>query len=153
MDTSTPATCLGGEAVETHVSTIYFDGDLAYKVKKSLKTPFLDFSTPDLRRRACQLDVGLNRRLAPDVYLGVEDVVVADGAIEPAVVMRRMPARRRLAHLVTTGNAVRAELRSVAQTLAIFHQRARTGPDVERAALPEAVRTKSVANIAELGAF
>ena len=66
-----------------------------------------------LRRRACQLEVSLNQRLAPDVYLGVEDVVVADGALEPAVVMRRMPAHRRLAHLVTSGHDVRAELRSV----------------------------------------
>src|SRR5438876_1013369 len=153
MDTSTPATCLGGEAVETHVSTIYFDGDLAYKVKKSLKTPFLDFSTPALRRRACQLEVSLNQRLAPDVYLGVEDVVVADGALEQAVVMRRMPAHRRLAHLVTSGRDVRAELRSVARTMAIFHQRARAGPDVERAGLPEAVRAKWVGNIDEMGAF
>ena len=153
MDTSTPATCLGHESVETHISTIYFDGDLAYKVKKPLKTPFLDFSTPALRRRACELEVGLNQRLAPDVYLGVEDVVVADGALEPAVVMRRMPAHRRLAHLVSTGHDVRAELRSIARTMAIFHQRARTGPGVERAGLPEAVRARWVANIDEMQAF
>src|SRR2546422_7017934 len=153
MDTSTPAKCLGGEVVETHISTIYFDGDLAYKVKKPLKTPFLDFSTPALRRQACRLEVSLNQRLAPDVYLGVQDVVVADGAIEPAVVMRRMPAHRRLAYLVTAGHEVRTELRSVARTMAIFHQRARTGPDVERAALPDAVRAKWVANIDEMQAF
>lgn len=153
MDTSTPVNVPGDETVETHISTIYFDGDRAYKVKKPLKTPFLDFSTRALRRRACELEVRLNQRLAADVYLGVDDVVLPDGSIEPAVVMRRMPARRRLAHLVTTGQDVRAELRSVARTMAIFHLRARTGPDVVRAALPDAVRAKWVANIVEMQAF
>src|SRR2546426_12112417 len=107
MDTPAPATCLGGEVVETHISTICFEGDLAYKVKKPLKTPFLDFSTPALRRRACELEVGLNQRLAPDVYLGVEDVVVADGAPEPAGGVRRMPAHRRLAHPGSTRHDLR----------------------------------------------
>jgi uncharacterized protein len=46
-------------------------GDRAYKGKKPITTDFLDFSSPDSRERACACEVELNRRLAPDGYLGV----------------------------------------------------------------------------------
>jgi predicted kinase len=77
--------------------------------------------------------VQLNRRLAPDVYLGVADVTGADGALcDALVVMRRMPARRRLSTLVKSGVDVRAGLRALARQLAAFHATARH--DLETAA-------------------
>jgi hypothetical protein len=65
-------------------------GDRAYKGKKPITTNFLDFSSPDSRERACAREVELNRRLAPDSYLGV--VHLSDPSSrpdEPVVVMRR----------------------------------------------------------------
>ena len=53
---------------------MFFVGDRAYKLKKPVKLAFLDFSTVAERERACRREVELNRRLAPDVYLGVADV-------------------------------------------------------------------------------
>jgi len=65
-DTGQPTT-----VVETHVSTLFFIGDRVYKLKKPVEMDFLDFSTLVARERACRREVELNRRLAPDVYLGV----------------------------------------------------------------------------------
>lgn len=89
------------DAIETHTSALFFAGDLAFKLKKPVSLGFLDYSTLEQRKAACQAEVELNRRLAPDVYLGVDDVIDAGGEVcEHLVVMRRMPASRRLSTLV-----------------------------------------------------
>src|SRR6185295_13529930 len=67
------------QVLQTHISVVFLNGDFAYKIKKPVKLPFLDFSTLDLRRHFCQEEVRLNRRLAPDVYRGVVPVI-RDGA-------------------------------------------------------------------------
>ena len=61
-------------SVETHISIVAFQGDRVYKLKKAVRFPFVDLSTPALRLADCEREVKLNRRLAPDVYLGVEPV-------------------------------------------------------------------------------
>ena len=53
------------ETVETHISIVFLAGDYAYKLKRAVKYPYLDFSTPDLRRTACEAELALNRRTAP----------------------------------------------------------------------------------------
>jgi aminoglycoside phosphotransferase family enzyme/predicted kinase len=111
---------------ETHVSVLFFVGDRVYKLKKPVHLDFLDFSTREERERACRRELELNRRLAPDVYLEVLDVVGADG--EPRdhlVVMRRMPEDRRLATLAVTGRADDC-VREVARVVATFHARSAT---------------------------
>ena len=59
------------ELVQTHISFVFLAGDEVYKVKKPVRFSFLDFSTLERRRHFCREEVRLNRRLAPDVYLGV----------------------------------------------------------------------------------
>ena len=63
------------EVVQTHISVVFLVGDDVFKLKKPLNLDFLDFSTLERRRHFCALEVQLNRRLAPDVYLGVVVVV------------------------------------------------------------------------------
>ena len=58
------------ELRETHSAVVAMVGDRAYKVKKPVRLPFLDFSTVGARRAVAEREVALNRRLAPDVYLG-----------------------------------------------------------------------------------
>src|ERR1019366_2391428 len=55
--------------VQTHVSCVFLTGDYVYKVKKPVDFGFLNYSTPELRRRYCEEEVRLNRRLCPDIYL------------------------------------------------------------------------------------
>ena len=65
---------------ETLVSWVFLAGDRAYKLKKPLVLPFLDYGTRQRRREMCGEEVRLNRRLAPDLYLGVRAVAAsADG--------------------------------------------------------------------------
>ena len=89
--------------LETHISFVLVCGPHAYKVKKALKTAFLDQSTLARRRHACEEELRLNRRLAPDLYLGVVcitgavDAPVIDGAgaqLECAVKMRAFATGR-----------------------------------------------------------
>ena len=61
--------------LDTHISHLFLVGDRAYKLKRAVRFPYLDFSTPDLRRRTCQKELAVNRRTAPDLYLGVTPVL------------------------------------------------------------------------------
>jgi aminoglycoside phosphotransferase family enzyme/predicted kinase len=56
---------------QTHISAVIFVGGLAYKVKKPVRLPFVDLSGRQQRLADCHAEVDLNRRIAPDVYLGV----------------------------------------------------------------------------------
>jgi uncharacterized protein len=141
--------------VETHVSRLVFLGDRVFKIKKPVRFAFLDFSTVEARAEACMREVQLNRRLSPDVYLGVLDVVGPDGhAIEHVVEMRRMPPERRLATLVAEGDpAVADHVRAVAHRIAAFHAGTARGAAIDRDASHDAVRSAWAANLAEMAPF
>jgi len=119
------------EAVETHMSWVFLADGWAYKLKKPVRRDFLDFSTPEARRRDCEAEVLLNRRLASDVYLGVvpltRDAVgrLALGgtgeAVDWLVKMRRLPAERMLDRTLASGSIGPDVARTVAETLAAFH--------------------------------
>ena len=70
------------ELIQTHISYIFIAGNFVYKVKKPLDFGFLDFTSLDKRKHYCQEELRLNRRLAPDIYLGVVGIYEnADGRI------------------------------------------------------------------------
>src|SRR5579862_6398376 len=135
--------------LETHISWVYLVGERAYKRKKPVRTGFLDYSTPDRRAEACAEEVRLGRRLAPDVYLGVEPLAGDDWA----VVMRRMPLERRLATLVTNGADVSDAVREVARRVASLHLRSGRLPAADAAASPASVLQRWEANHAEMAPF
>src|SRR6186713_2536599 len=90
----------GAELRTTHASWVFVGRDDVWKVKRPVDLGFLDFRTADARRHWCEEEVRLNRRLAPDVYLGVEPVrrnagghaIGGDGTVVAwAVHMRRLP--------------------------------------------------------------
>ena len=77
--------------------------DRARKVLKAVDLGFLDHSTRERRRRGCEVEVEVNRRFAPDVYLGVVTLLGVDGEpVEHGILMRRLPDDRRLAALLDT---------------------------------------------------
>lgn len=127
--------------VETHSAVVVCVGDLAYKVKKPVDLGFLDFTSRTARQALCRQEVELNRRLAPDVYRGVYDLVDPSGEpVEHVVVMRRMPQQRSLRALVLADRVGPADLRPLVELLADFHGRAATSSAVESAGSLEAVR-------------
>lgn len=105
---------------ETLVSWVLLGDDHAFKVLKPKLTDVLDHRDVDDRRRACEREVSLNRRMAPDVYEGVGEIVLDGESVEPVVVMRRLPADRRLSALLGGPHEPHA-VRSVARRIAAFH--------------------------------
>ncbi len=135
---------------ETHTGMVFLVGDLAFKVKKPVVTDFLDFSTHQARETACAHEVMLNRRLAPQSYLGVGHFSLTGDTPEPVIVMRRHPDERRLATLVRHGAPVGEQLARIATVLARFHADADRGPHIDEQARVEAVSGRWQANLTEL---
>jgi aminoglycoside phosphotransferase family enzyme/predicted kinase len=151
------------ELRETHISVVLLTGDRAYKFKKPLRLPFLDYSTLERRRQMCREEVRLNRRLAPGIYRGVRAVVRTDerfelaaedarGAVEYAVEMRRYDEGATLASRLAAGTAGEQEVRAVGRLLAAFHARADrpAGPERAVAAL-SAMVSENFSTLADLG--
>lgn len=128
---------------ETHISHLFFVGDLVYKIKKPVRYSFLDFSSLAKRRHFLNEELQLNRRLAPSVYLAVVPMVrnasgwrlSAEGdAAEYALVMRRLPEKRMLPFLLETHQVTPEMMRELAEVIAAFHMGAEPvkGIDTER---------------------
>lgn len=105
---------------ETHISTVLFTIDRAFKVLKPVRTSFLDFSSVERRLQAVDQELALNRRMAPDVYLGSADVVENGELVDRMLVMQRLPDDRRLARMATSPDLDDA-LRLVVRSVAAFH--------------------------------
>ncbi len=154
------------ELVETHVSWLFLTGRHVYKVKKPVDLGFLDFTTLEQRRHFCQQEVALNRRMSPEVYLGVAEVrrhqgrysidgpVEGPGAtVEYAVRMVQLPRHRALNALLRQGQVSPADIRRLAAKIARFHQRAATSPDIARIGGLERVRLNLQENFAQIQPF
>ena len=139
--------------VETHVSVLFFMGDRVYKLRKPVAFGFLDFRHRADRQSDCHREVALNRRLAPDVYVGVADIVMEGSAVDHMVVMRRMPSERRLGRLAREGTDLSGSLRQTAKKLADFHSRATRSSEICSAATGAALRAGWESNFAETGRF
>jgi hypothetical protein len=87
-------------AVETHISQVFFTEDRAYKLLKPVTTGFVDFADRERRLEAANQELRLNRRLAPDVYLGLANVWEDGDLVDHMIIMRRLPSNRRLATLL-----------------------------------------------------
>jgi aminoglycoside phosphotransferase family enzyme/predicted kinase len=140
--------------VETHVSVVFFLEDVVLKLKKPVRFPFVDFTTMEARRAACEEEVRVNRRLAPDVYLGVAQTTLGERVIDHGVVMRRLPAERSVAAMVGAG-APRFEegLEALASVLAAFHDRAERSAEIDEAGDVDSVGSAWDSVIAGLAPF
>jgi aminoglycoside phosphotransferase family enzyme/predicted kinase len=121
--------------VQTHLSHVFLTGERVYKFRKPVDLGFVRFAGLDARNRDCLREVALNRRLAPDVYLGVAPLEVegarvrvgepaealASDASEHCVVMRRLPEGRDALSLLARGALAPAQVDRVARAIAHFH--------------------------------
>jgi len=128
------------ELIETHISWVFLAGERVYKIKKPVDLDFLDFTTLARRRFYCHEEVRLNRRLAPDVYLGVVELKGSrhrprfggpGRTLEVAVEMRRLPAERMLDRLIRANAAPPDLMDAIAATLAGFHAAAASGKEID----------------------
>lgn len=122
------------ERLETHGAYVFLVGDEVFKVKRAVRYPYLDFSTLEKRKSACSREVTLNRRTAPDLYLGTTAIVRdADGTlaiggegevVEWAVRMRRFPQEALFDHMAGEGTISFELCRQLARKIASLHQSA-----------------------------
>ncbi|MDP6705610.1 MAG: AAA family ATPase [Alphaproteobacteria bacterium] len=139
--------------IDTHAAIVFLAGARAYKLKRAIKLPFLDYSSLARREAACRAELRLNRRTAPDIYLDVSPVTRGpDGrlgfggngeTLDWVVVMRRFDDSRLLDRLSRAGPLGTALAISLAEAIATFHARAEPAADGADAA--EMRRTVEVA--------
>ena len=121
-------------AIETHMSWVFLTETHAYKLKKPVRYPYLDFVSLDARERNCREEYRLNQRLAPGVYLGVvplsrvgTNAARLEGVghvIEWLVKMRRLPADRFLDHLIKAQTLTPGDVAPLAAVLVEFYREA-----------------------------
>ncbi|MFP5307204.1 MAG: AAA family ATPase [Gammaproteobacteria bacterium] len=117
-------------AVETHISWVLLTGDYAYKIKKPVNLGFVDFSTLELRRHACQDELRLNRRYAPQLYLDVVPITGSGerprvgGTGEPfeyAVKMSQFAQDQQLDRLLDAGRLGMHEMDTLGEAIGALH--------------------------------
>lgn len=104
------------ELIETHISWLLLDEEHVYKIKKPVKFSFLDFTTLEKRKYFCEEEVRLNRRLAPEIYLGV--VPMGD---DYAVKMKRLDNEKMMDKLLKQDKVTEDDVRKIAEIIADFH--------------------------------
>ena len=137
---------LQAQLVETHISWVLLLPGVAYKLKKPVRLPFLDYGTPERRRHFCEEEVRLNQRLAPSLYLGVSrvtgtpDAPVLNGAgpvLDYAVRMRRFPDDALFSARADAGTLSPQDVDRLAAMLADFHAAAPVAKEPAAASLRE----------------
>ena len=146
--------------VQTHVSFIFITDNLVYKIKKPVDLGFLNFTTLDRRRFYCNEEVRLNRRLCPDVYLGVVELrespegarFFGDGAvIDYAVRMKRLPEGKMLDRLLRENKVTADDIRRIARTIGAFHRDAERNAEIDAYGSVEAIRRNWDENFGQVG--
>lgn len=118
------------EVIETHMSWVFLTERHAFKLKKPVHLPFVDFRTIERRRQTCENELRLGRRLATDVYEAVVPLVSSPAGlavdavgeiVDWLVVMRRLPRDRMLPQMLTRGEATHAHADALGELLARFY--------------------------------
>ena len=120
------------ERLETHISWLFLTKRRVYKLKKPVRFDFLDYGTVQRRKRACEAEVQLNRRLAPHTYLGVMPLIRSPRGrlqlggygtpVDWVVVMRRLDADQSLDALIRSGRVTHQQVDQLATRLSDFYR-------------------------------
>lgn len=146
--------------LQTHISFIFLTDSHVYKIKKAVDFGFLDFTTLEKRRFYCFEELRLNRRLSPDIYLGVVELrrapdgnVAFNGSgevIEYAVKMLRLPGERMMGRLLEEHRVTPADIRAIALQVARFHGDAARSPEIDRFGTVEMIRANWNENLRQV---
>jgi aminoglycoside phosphotransferase family enzyme len=129
------------ECYRTHGAMVFLAGDRAYKLKRAVRYPYMDYSTPERRFAMCERELAVNRHAAPMLYLGVQPIVrteecalcfgaISDklAAIDWVVVMRRFEQENLFGEMQRAGKLTRLLMCSLAEVIVDFHR----GAEVHR---------------------
>jgi aminoglycoside phosphotransferase family enzyme len=135
--------------IETHISLLFLTGNHVYKVKKPVDFGFLDFTSLEKRKFFCEQEVKLNRRLSPDIYLGVVKItkegnqILLDGKgelVEYAVKMKQIPEEFLMDKLLEKKQVTSKMIEGVSGKLVNFYFAAETNDRIKSFAKPERVK-------------
>ncbi len=150
------------QLVQTHISFVVLAGDFVYKFKKPVDFGFLDFSTLKKRQYCCEQELLLNRRLCPDIYLGLVTVTrEGDGyalngsgeVVEYGVKMVRMPEDRMMVNLVRAGKVGRSEIDALVDELVPFYRHADRNDEIDGFGTAESVAVNVLENFEQTAGF
>lgn len=120
--------------IETHISEVFLSGDRAYKLKRAVKLPYADFSTPTIRNSACEKELELNKRISPEIYRRVRritrggDGLEFDGSgelVDAVVEMKRFKQEYILDHMALHGALTVNHMSCLAREVLQAHRQAR----------------------------
>src|SRR6056297_2054662 len=147
------------ERMETHGAFIFLAGDKAYKMKRAVALPYMDFSTLEKRAEACRHELERNKSAAPEIYLAVESIVRSpDGKLsfngdgEPVdwvVVMRRFDQANLFDNLARTNRLPLDLMPELAETIASYHSNAAAFPAVDGRGVMDAVVGQAVRSLVQ----
>lgn len=133
-----PATHAHVDRIDTHGASVFLEGDRALKIKRAIRFPYLDYSTLEKRKAACEQEINVNRRFAPQIYRRVVAITLNDegslsigGAgtpVEYAVEMARFDERQTIDHLAESGEPNRDLVEAIASAIAASHAIAPPAP-------------------------
>ncbi|PIV20246.1 MAG: hypothetical protein COS40_13330 [Deltaproteobacteria bacterium CG03_land_8_20_14_0_80_45_14] len=135
--------------IETHISLLFLTGNHVYKLKKPVDFGFLDFTSLEKRKYFCEQEVKLNRRLSPDIYLGVVRItkegnkIFLDGRgelVEYAVKMKQIPEEFLMDKLLEKKQVTSRMIEAVSEKLVKFYFTAETNDLIKSFAKPERVK-------------
>lgn len=152
---------------ETLISWVFRHADSVYKIKKPVELGFLDFRTLEDRKAACEAEIRLNARLAPDVYRGLRPVVRdSDGhhrvatvddlrpdeqVVDWAVHMRRLPDRARADVLLSRGELEVADIDRMVRAIARLHAESPTDDEIAEFGTPARIERNVRENFEQTG--
>jgi aminoglycoside phosphotransferase family enzyme len=135
--------------METHISLLFLTGNHVYKVKKPVDFGFLDFTSLEKRKYFCEQEVKLNRRLSPNIYLGVVRITKEGNRIslegqgellEYAVKMKQIPEEFLMDKLLERKQVTPRMIEAVSEKLVKFYFAAETNDLIKSFARPERVK-------------
>ncbi|MGB5708898.1 MAG: AAA family ATPase [Arenicellales bacterium] len=150
------------EIVETHISWVVLAGEYAYKFKKPVDLGFVNFTSIERRAYYCEEEIRLNRRLAPDLYVGVVKITgplespELEGpgeVLDYAVKMSRFPADRELSHMIKTRLPPPEAFYQLATDLAVFHDSVAIADQQSSFANPDVLASVEMDNFKVINKF
>jgi len=128
------------EILQTHISYVALTGKYAYKIKKQVNFGFLDFSTLEKRKYFCEEEVRLNKRLCPDIYLGVVPITQKDNNLELsgkgkvvdyAVKMKEFPQEKIMTKLLEKEKINEENLDKICDILNNFYKKSERSKEID----------------------
>ncbi|MDH5718094.1 MAG: gluconokinase [Spirochaetia bacterium] len=127
--------------IQTHISYVIITDNFVYKIKKPVQFSFLDFSTLDKRKKYCYKEVELNKRLSPDIYLGVLEIKKFNNkfnygktgdTIDYCVKMKRIPEDKMMINLIKNNKITKEHIQKTASLIANFHKKAKSNQEISK---------------------